>query len=311
LSLLAVTFVVAPFLAAEPSRAAPPAGATTGYTTLVGDGCTLATIDLTTGVLTKLPADASDTACVFDLAIGPDGTLYGTIANDGSRSVVLVSFDTTTGEGTELGPLTGDFTTSTQFGEELGLTFGPDNQLYVFMGTSNPACGSTLCLYQVAPDTLTATLIGPVGAPGGPFDDKPLLFGTSLCEGPLWTSVLRAETDPAIQYLTTVDPTTGTATQGAAIDSRINGLEADRSSESVYVLTRPSDAPATLSVVNPATGAFNEVGPITLDGQNLAVSTLAIPGGCTPAPVPTTTVAPTTTAAPAAAATEAAPRFTG
>ena len=61
------------------ANAAVPDAPTMGYT-IVSTGpnlCDLYSVDLVTGVLTDLPATTSEAACAADLAVAPNGTVYG------------------------------------------------------------------------------------------------------------------------------------------------------------------------------------------------------------------------------------------
>lgn len=278
------------------------AAATTAYTILESDGCALGTVNLTDGTVTQVAASPSGDACVSDLAFGPDGTLYGLLqSGDSGLTVHIVTFSLTTGAPTDLGALTGPFTSSTLFGEDLGIATGPANTLFVEMGTDQTGCTAALCLYTVDPATLASTLVGPAGVPSGPFDDKPLLQLTGDCAAPLWTTVSRAETES--NYLTAIDPTSGTATQGAAYSfHRPAGLEIDKSTGVLYAIAT-SDEGYQLYTVDSATSQGTLVTAVNDNSHNF--TGLAIPGACA------TPVVPVTPAPPAAAPLAVAARFTG
>lgn len=304
LGVLALFLAVVAVSVVPASTGAVSAPATTGFMLERGEGCSLATVDLATGAVTDLPAAEGTTACVDDLALAPDGSLFGAREASFGGPVELVSFDTTTGEPTALGTLTGSFTTSTLYDEDLGVAFGADGTLYVTMGTDDPACTSVLCLYSVDPSTLAASLVGPAGAPGGSFDDKPLIQMTAGCSGPLLTSVLRISGELVEQNLVTIDEATGAATEGATAEMNFTALEVDRTTGSLYGVSsdRSGQTNPALVLIDPVDGSFTTVAELTgLTGNPWS---LAIPGACA---VPVST----TTPPPAVAADTVAPAFTG
>ena len=147
-----------------PATAAPIA-----YTTLITDGCQLATVDLATGAITPLPAGPSGAACVDDLAVAPDGTVYG-ISDfiDDNNSATLVTFNPTTGAPVTTVAFTGSFTQS--FTAHGGIAVDGTGVMYASFTTNEAGCsdfGNTIvmaCLYRIDPTTAAATLIGPSGA---------------------------------------------------------------------------------------------------------------------------------------------------
>jgi hypothetical protein len=85
---------------------APPAGASpTGFVlmqvtqNLGGGTCQLGSVDLATGVVTPLPHVGAD-VCGSDLALTPDGRLFGLGSNPGQPAgpIHLFQFDTATGQ---------------------------------------------------------------------------------------------------------------------------------------------------------------------------------------------------------------------
>jgi hypothetical protein len=122
--------------------------------------CALSSVDLTTGVVTLLPATPSQEACAGDLAFAPDGTLYGLLGGDGQGGTIteLVRFDTTSGAATVIGQI-GTFLSFGGFNEAPlgGITFDRLGRLFVEVGASpqgayDPQCqaaGSGFCLYRI------------------------------------------------------------------------------------------------------------------------------------------------------------------
>lgn len=129
------------------------------YTVLLtGDPeCQLATVDLTTGATTALPAPASNATCISDLAETSDGRVYGIRTGGHGDTVDLIQFDTTTGAPTNLGAIgsyPADIGPPNGFGFG-GLTFDAAGRLFVSMVSDDPGClngqgsGDAFCLFQV------------------------------------------------------------------------------------------------------------------------------------------------------------------
>ena len=75
--LLVATIVAGSALITLDIAVAPAAGPV-GYTVVSGSGgCRVVTVDVTTGTTTLLSAPADEDACVTDLAVGLDGSLWG------------------------------------------------------------------------------------------------------------------------------------------------------------------------------------------------------------------------------------------
>jgi hypothetical protein len=78
---------------APPKATAPAATEVTAqagpvaYTIIEGDGCRLATVGLTDGLVTAVAGSASAGACVSDLTFAEDGTLYGLIGPRARRPI--------------------------------------------------------------------------------------------------------------------------------------------------------------------------------------------------------------------------------
>jgi hypothetical protein len=165
--------------------ASAPAGAdtTVGYTIelqvpqgLSGEflPCRLATVDLTTGVVTGIGSflPPEDLACANDLAFSPSGVLYGIsqfeeneveVPIEGSgfgsqaevfdEEVHLVRFDTTSGAVTDLGAIgTGPAFIGGFDRPGGGITFDAAGNLWVLMVGEEDECDdAAYCLYQVDP----------------------------------------------------------------------------------------------------------------------------------------------------------------
>jgi hypothetical protein len=318
LAVLAVTTLTAGVGVVAMGGAPTGAAETSGYTVIWTDGgCQLATIDLTTAAVAPIGA-TSQTSCVRDLAISPDGVVYGIrepLVTD--LAVDLVRFDTTTGAATTLGAITGPFDTT--IARNGGIAFAPDGSLLAIFAANESGCtpSASNCLYRVDPTTLAATLIGPAA----PDNDDPYFYLAASCGGSILSSEFAERTVPASddavgavnglldQQLASWNSSTGAATRGAELPPNfdVGALEYDRVAGTLYALglevngtsTPGPDsanpqlfAGASLYTIDPATGAVTIVA--TVPNTELVVDSLAIPGTC---------------AAPAAV--EIVPTFTG
>ena len=184
----------------------------------------LATIDLTTGVVTPLPAGPSPEACAGDLTFGPDGTLYGLLRGEEPDDSIseLVRFDTASGAATVIGQI-GDFSSFAGFSELPigGLAFDAEGRLFAALGTSNefpnpdPQCLGddeiAFCLYRIddpnAPGN--ATFIGQSAS--GTEEDE-IFFAVSTLNGScttMYSSSIDLGEETSTDTVTTVDLTSG------------------------------------------------------------------------------------------------------
>src|SRR5687768_7162219 len=121
----------------------PAAAAPLAYTVVLADGgCQIVTVDIADGTTTTLSAAPDPEACVRDLAIAPDGSLWGIDeeTNGSQLSVHLLEFDPATGAILSSDVPTGNFTGS--FIEDGGIAFGADGTMYVHMVTNQFGCFS-------------------------------------------------------------------------------------------------------------------------------------------------------------------------
>ncbi len=288
------TTSTAPSNSATPGAAAATGGVTAqaasalGYTVIEGNGCNLATIGLTDGVVTALPDGFKALTCVNDLGFGPNGVLYGIKQENGPLEVHLIRFDLTTGAPTDLGPLTGAFTASTMFGlVEGGIALGADGNLYGLFGTDAAPCAPAAfqCVYRIDPASLVATLVGPPGAAGSRLQDRSLLGLTGDCgTTTLETLIFDPTTDlPALVSLALAN---GAATEGATLipsPAQLDGLEFDRTTHALYGLFEiPNEA---LYTVNLTTGALTKVADTSNVGRERGLAIPSDPCPSAPAPV--------------------------
>ena len=165
---------------------APPtsAAAGTGYTVIDNrEDCTLATIDLATGQLTPFPTSSED-SCVQDLAVAPDGTVWGILSPKTIDPIAirLVRFDAV-GAPTIV-PLSGNFTEA--FGADGGLAFDKAGNLLTQLVTDEPGCDTDfVCLYRTDPTTGASTFIGNSTLEG----EVSMAFLAADCSGNLRTAV--------------------------------------------------------------------------------------------------------------------------
>jgi hypothetical protein len=329
LAVLAVTTLTAGVGVVAMGGAPTGAAESQGYTIVwdTGQGCSLGTIDLATAEVNALPASSLN-SCVDDLAVAPDGTVYGLLGDSVATAlgVDLVKFDTATGAATNLGSLTGNFTDSAVASG--GIAFGADDTMLVHMVTDEPGCDfSEPCLYRVDPTTLAATFIG-----GSTQGETFINYLTAACSGSTLSTQDQEPTPPPAeaggtafpsgvdaadfnQRLTSWNTNTGAATPGADLPDNLDiaGIEYDRVAGTLYALASegaplppidPGEATTSdpgvgaqitdlvsLFTVDPTTGAFTLVGDV--QDPELLLDSLAIPGRC---------VAP---------AIELQPRFTG
>ena len=109
----------------------------------------LATIDLTTGALTPLSAAPSREACAGDLTFAPDGTLYGILRGELDPDFIseLVRFDTTTGAATVVGQIS-SFASFSGFSELPigGLAFDAQGRLFAELLQDAESVSDPACL---------------------------------------------------------------------------------------------------------------------------------------------------------------------
>ena len=291
------------------------------YTTLQTDGCQLATIDLATGVVTPLADPPSGLACVDDLAVAPNGTVYGIRdIPDSGMSANLVTFDATGNPSATV--LTGNFTQS--FTAHGGIAVDANGVVYAQFVTNETGCSdlqstAEACLYTVNPATGAATLIG-----SSTKNQVRMFWLTTNCAGQMRTgealpnsTVSGAAPDPSDDVasqeepsttapaddiasfaadvgaqefgldVATVSSTTGAVTTGPFFDGDLNvfGLEWAPPDGPLYALGDFDGGGDAVFTINPATGAHTHVVDITL-GQFASVENLAMAVTCpTEAPI--------------------------
>ena len=298
-ALVAAAFVI-PFGSSSNSTAnavVATAAPTLGYT-IVANGtglCDLNTIDLATGALTDLPAPSSEAACADDLAVAPNGTVYGIAgyqffavgsvgpAADSLGDPQLITFSangTPSGQTltVDAAPISGIFGGS--------IAIDAAGTMYV-IAINETTCDAGLnangsfapsdtlaynCLFTVNIATGALTQVGQGFSPDNP------VFGLTSCASKMWSQVsgLMAPLNgnqPATVGLpwASINPTTGVPTE-AGISTQIFGFDCLATGNTVYAMSTvfvgygPTSiepqgaAPGSFSLgtVDPATGVFTE-----------------------------------------------------
>jgi hypothetical protein len=276
---LSVAGVVAMPAANAGILADPEAAPPVAYT-INGDdfptACSLQRIDLATGAVTPFGAPSPD-ACVADLAVAPDGSVWGIGPAPTPLAPLpgeLVHFDETTGDVLSATPFTGAFSDQDlRFG---GLAFDAAGTMYAQLVTDEPGCDTvSVCLYTVDPATAVATF---VGAPGPEFDITFLSFLAADC-GTALDTVIPAFTlageDPAPtswgdagasshddrDALASYDGATGLLTETAHFPSEddiVVGLDYSRADGTLYALVAPRFLPGEAGTETEATTETTE-----------------------------------------------------
>lgn len=258
-SLMACGVVTGALVESAPSVGA--AGGPTAYTIqfFVGQGCQLATVDLSTGAVTALPTAASRGACVGDLTETADGHVYG-VATVGGRALTvhLIQFDTATGLPTDLGPIgasTASLGTIPAYPAYGGITFDATGRLFVSMIGGDDACkngkssGDAFCLYQVDPaNPLSATFKGL----GTLTTNEQAL--TASCDGRMMTL---ADADPGFNPLQFGGAAASQATDTTTSTTSGDGV-APQGDVTAQVLALGANA--ILNLRDPSNGAMTPIG---------------------------------------------------
>ena len=182
------------------------------------------------------------------------GTLYGTGRRISDSANVLISINTATGAGTEIGLL--------GFGSNVSdISFRSDHTLFAYAGSD---------IYTINKVTGAATLVGTPGGGSG----KALAFSSS---GTLYTV--------NSGFAATVNQTTGAVTNGAAMNyaplangsTRANGMDFDASGTlwaSVFD-GNGGGVPAWLATIDVSTGNVSYVGTTVRGMDALAIQEVA------------------------------------
>lgn len=288
LALVAAAFVL-PFGSSSTSNAnavTAPAEPVTAFT-IMDDGqglCDLYTIDLATGALTDLPAAASEAACAAELAVSPNGTVYG-IAGTQFFAVGSVSPSVDSLGGAELITFSADGTPS---GQSLTIGGSPISGIsggsiavdaagtvYVIAinettcdprltapGSFDPSDNLAFnCLYTVNISTGELTQVGEG------FSPNRSVFGLASCASNMWSIMpglmpLSVDQSPASIGIAwaSIDPTTGIPTE-AGMSTQLLGFDCVATGNTVYAMSTGGFGP-TANAITPSAPAIPELGTV-------------------------------------------------
>ena len=311
---LAVIAVSVVTLSSSASSSAPGATPVLGYTVIDnGDGtCDLNSIDLVTGQLTDLPAPSAPGACSSDLAVAPDGTVYGLDgdhlygvgsfdpARDSDGSPHLISYDAAGNASITILTNNDNLLTGLMQG---GIAVAADGTIYAQIqdatSCSNMVDQTTglyisdniplVCLFTIDPITGVATLIGPSNQLDG------LFVGLTSCASAMRTLGYGANfpfdmpNQPASLLLTwsTVDTATGAVVPGSA-ESPPPGYDCATSGDTMFALDSHGGS-NQLGTIDLTTGAFNAT--VALSDPDAAISWWSFAVATPAVPATTTTAA--------------------
>lgn len=287
------------FIAAPVGVTAAPGDAGFAYSTLRSDvGCSLVKIDLATAEVIEYPGlTPSESACVADLAVAPDGTPWGVLGReigdinvDGLEGVAEPSGDAPDAYLVQFDPDTGEVVSDVRLAQDAA--DGPSlwvseggiavNAAGVFIHAFGNTCvdGTEICLFEVDPATGIATAIGSSTAY--------TLFFLADCDG-----LITASSDEGSLVLTDVSATTG-ARSNPRPTGGLYGFDCAGDQKYALELPQPVQAVAqpqvtqlALVTLDPASGATNLVAAI--DPSSADLWALALP----PQQVPSTTTTTT------------------
>ena len=297
-ALVAAAFVI-PFGSPSNSNAnavVTTAAPTLGYTIIANDaGCDLNTIDLATGALTDLPAPSSEAACADDLAVAPDGTVYGIAgyqffavgsvgpAADSQGNPQLITFSA---NGTPSGqtltvnaaPISGRSGGSIAIDAAGTMYVIAINETTCDAGLNGPLSldpsdtTAYNCLFTVNIATGALTQVG------HGFSPNHSVFGLASCASKMWAQTPGLMTpnngnEPATIGLpwASIDPATGVPTE-AGISTELFGFDCLATGTTIYAMSAVYVGPAptsfepqgaapgqvvfVLGTIDPSTGAF-------------------------------------------------------
>lgn len=308
---LAVIAVSVVTLSSSASSSTPGATPVLGYTVIDnGDGtCDLNSIDLVTGQLTDLPAPSAPGACSSDLAVAPDGTVYGIDgdhlygvgsfdpARDSDGSPHLIEYDAAGNASITILTNDDNLLTGLLLG---GIAVTADGTIYAQIqdATScanmiNPTTGlyisdnlPLVCLYTIDPVTGVTTLVGPAS------QSYALFVGLTSCASAMRTMGPEANfpfdnpNQPASLLLTwsTVDTSTGAVVPGTG-QSPPPAYDCATSGDTVFALDSHGGS-NQLGTIDLTTGAFTPTVSLSdtaayISWYSFAVATPAVPATTT------------------------------
>ena len=244
-----------------------------GYVSTFSD---LYRVDLATGAATRVgPIRFND---VDGLAFAPDGQLYGvadqTAGSGSGLTDFLVRIDTTTGNGTLVGPLSGLANQGPNGSLDYGLAFTCDGRLWL-------SSDSTGVLWEVTPGTGQVRQVASTGVP---------LSGLAARGRELFGIGVRQGFGDAVQQATyRIDTQTGSTERIGSLASvdTLSGAGADFDSGGALWATLDSQPPdfnraTRVARIDLTTGAANVVASLSGIQDNVSARGLAIapPAAC-------------------------------
>ena len=278
---------------------APPVDAL-GFTVIQRDGeigCDLARLDTITGEVVDLPADASVVACVVDLAVHPDGTVWGLSSDSfdvcdigpgicartpsgdsieisqSVEQVTVVAFGADGSPGEPLAlvhPAEGGGEPESVTSLIGGLTFDAEGEAYVM---AQCAGISDNCFHSV---DLTSGELTPIG------DRVPLpQIGLTTCSSLLVSGFLSVGSEEVV--FAGLDPASGEILPGPTASLNASGFECPLGSLTIYALGLEQDPFDSSSPTNGTSPSDNvQFGQIDLfDGEFQGFVGLTLPAGAT------------------------------
>lgn len=316
IGLAAVAVSIVTLSSTASSSSTPGATPVLGYTVIDNtDGtCDLNSIDLTTGQLTDLPAPSAPTACSSDLAVAPNGTVYGLDgdhfnfngplslepARDSQGSPHLIEYDDDGYASITILTNDGNFLTGLRQG---GIAITADGTIYAQIqdatlcdniinipGSLYPSDSiPPVCLFTIDPVTGVTTLVGPAN------QFPVMLVGLTSCAssmrtmGPGLNDLTALPNQPASLMLTwsTVDMSTGAAVPGTG-QSSPPAYDCATSGDTVFALDWHSGS-NQLGTMDLTTGVFTPT--VALSDPDAFISWYSFAVATPAAPATTTTAA--------------------
>lgn len=314
MGLAAIAVSIVTLSSTASSSSTPGATPVLGYTVIDhNDGtCDLNSIDLATGQLTDLPAPSAPTACSADLAVAPNGTVYGLDgdhnngpvslepAADSQPNPHLIEYDDDGYASITILTNDGNFLTGLRYG---GIAITADGTIYAQVqdATScdnmiNPLTGlyisdsiPPVCLYTIDPVTGVATLVGPSNQFDGLFVGLTSCASSMRTMGPGLNDFEGLPNQSASLMLTwsTVDMSTGAVVPDAG-QSPPPAYDCATSGDTVFALDSHSGS-NQLGTMDLATGTFTPT--VALSDPDAFISWFSFAVATPAAPVPTTIAA--------------------
>lgn len=306
-------------LSSTASSSAPGATPVLGYTVIHNNNgtCDLNSIDLTTGQLTDLPAPPAPTACSSDLAVAPNGTVYGLDgdhfnfngplslepAADSQGNPHLIEYDADGYASITMLTSYGNFLTGLRQG---GIAITADGTIYAHIQDAT-LCDNIMnipgalytsdtvafvCLFTIDPVTGVATLIGPTNQIGSMFIGLTSCASAMRTMGPGLNDLTALPNQPASLMLTwsTVDMSTGAVVPDAG-QSPPPAYDCATSGDTVFALDSHSSS-NHLGTMDLTTGLFTPTVALSDPDAFISWYSFAVATPAAPATTTTATIEP-------------------